>query len=69
VGKHRPDVYKSKANSVTVRGGQQGCELLKISHCLYNRLTDGGELRAPDALYSTEHLFICLRYSFLLGDD
>jgi hypothetical protein len=35
---------KSKAIPVTGRGGLQGCEMLRISHCLDNRLTDFGEV-------------------------
>jgi hypothetical protein len=30
---------------VTGRGGLKGCEMLKISDCLDNRLTDGGKIR------------------------
>jgi hypothetical protein len=33
-----------KATPVTGRGGQQGYEVLRIPHCLGNRLTDGGEI-------------------------
>jgi hypothetical protein len=33
----------SKAIPVTGLGGLQGCEMLKIPHCLDNRLTDGGK--------------------------
>jgi hypothetical protein len=32
---------KSKAIHVTGRGGLSGCEMLRIPHCLDNRLTDG----------------------------
>jgi hypothetical protein len=35
---------KSKAIPVTGRGGLQGCDMLRIPHCLDNRLTDGGEV-------------------------
>jgi hypothetical protein len=35
---------KSKAVSVTGRGGLYGCEMLRTLHCLDNRLTDGGEV-------------------------
>jgi hypothetical protein len=35
---------KSIAVPVTDPGGPQGCELLKILHCLDSRLTDGGEV-------------------------
>jgi hypothetical protein len=36
-------VQKSKAIPETGRGGLQGCEMLRIPHCLENRLTDGGK--------------------------
>jgi hypothetical protein len=32
---------EKKAIPVTGRGGLQGCEMLRVSHCLHNRLTDG----------------------------
>jgi hypothetical protein len=35
---------KAKAISVTDRGGLQGCEMLRIPHCLDNLLTDGGKV-------------------------
>jgi hypothetical protein len=35
---------KSKAILVTSRGGLQDCEMLRIPHCLENRLTDGDKL-------------------------
>jgi hypothetical protein len=38
---------KSKAITVTGRGGLYGCEMLRIPHCLYNRLTDGGKFVSP----------------------
>jgi hypothetical protein len=34
----------SKAIAVTDRGGLQGCEVSRITHCLDNRLTDGGKV-------------------------
>jgi hypothetical protein len=43
--------------------------MLRIPHCLDNRLTDGGKIAkpyAPSALYSPETLFLCFWYSFLL---
>jgi hypothetical protein len=43
--------------------------MLRISHCLDNRLTDGGKVVSPTRrplLYSPETLFLCLWYSFLL---
>jgi hypothetical protein len=38
---------KSKAIPVTGRGGLEGCEMLRIPHCLDNRLTDGGKVVSP----------------------
>jgi hypothetical protein len=38
---------ESKAISVTGRGGLWGCEMLRISHCLDNRLTDGVKVVSP----------------------
>jgi hypothetical protein len=38
---------RSKAIPVTDRGGLQGCEMLRISHCIDNRLTDGGKVVNP----------------------
>jgi hypothetical protein len=35
---------KSKAIPVTGLGGLQSCEMLRISHCLDNRLRDGGKV-------------------------
>jgi hypothetical protein len=60
---------KSKAISVTGRGGLKGCKMLRIPHCLDNRLTDGGKIVSPTLrplLYSPETIFLCLWYSFLL---
>jgi hypothetical protein len=37
------EVKKSKAIIVTGRGGLQDCEMLRIPHCVDNRLTDGGK--------------------------
>jgi hypothetical protein len=54
------DIKKSKAVHVTGRGGLLSYEMLRIAHCLVNRLTDGGIGRqryAPAALYSPETLF------------
>jgi hypothetical protein len=39
-----PDKKKSKAIPITDLGGLQGCEILRIPHCLDNRLTDGGKV-------------------------
>jgi hypothetical protein len=36
-----PKRIKSKAIPVTGRGGLEGCKMLRIPHCLDNRLTDG----------------------------
>jgi hypothetical protein len=38
---------KSKAIFVTGRGELQGCEMLRIPHCLDNRLTDCGKVVSP----------------------
>jgi hypothetical protein len=38
---------KSKAIPVTGLGGLWGCEMLRIPHCLDNRLTDGGKVISP----------------------
>jgi hypothetical protein len=38
---------ESKAIPVTGRGGLQGCESSRLSHCLDNRLTDGGKVVSP----------------------
>jgi hypothetical protein len=35
---------RSEAIPVAGRGGLQGCEMLRIPHCLDNQLTDGGEV-------------------------
>jgi hypothetical protein len=45
---------KSKAIPVTGRGGLLGYEMLRIPHCLDNRLIDGG----TDFLQSNKHLHI-----------
>jgi hypothetical protein len=39
-----PAYKKSKAIPVTGCGGLQGCEMLRIPHCLDNRLEDGGNV-------------------------
>jgi hypothetical protein len=60
---------KSKAISVTGRRGLSGCKMLRIPHCLDNRLTNGGMVVSPThrpLLYSPETLFLCFWYSFLL---
>jgi hypothetical protein len=38
---------KKKAIPITDFGGLWGCEILRISHCLDNRLTDGGKVVSP----------------------
>jgi hypothetical protein len=35
---------KSKAIALTGHGGLYGIEMLRITHCLHNRLTDGGNV-------------------------
>jgi hypothetical protein len=37
-------IKKRKAIPVAGRWGPQGCETLRIPHCLDNQLTDGGEV-------------------------
>jgi hypothetical protein len=37
----------NKAILVTDRGGLEGCEMLKIRHCLNSRLVDGGKVVGP----------------------
>jgi hypothetical protein len=41
---HLLQIKRSKAIPVIVGGGLSGCEMLRIPHCLNNRLTDGGEV-------------------------
>jgi hypothetical protein len=49
---------KSKAIPVTGRGGLQGCKMLRIPHCLDNRLTDGStDLRNGHCYTPQEHYF------------
>jgi hypothetical protein len=36
-----------KAIPVTGCGGLYGCEMLRIPHCVDNRLTDGGKVVSP----------------------
>jgi hypothetical protein len=52
-----------KAVSVAGRGGLWGCEMLRIPHCLDNRLTDGSEvvsLIPPQKLYfSASDTYFC----------
>jgi hypothetical protein len=38
---------KGKAIPVTGCGGLWGCDMLRIPHCLDNRLTDGGKVVSP----------------------
>jgi hypothetical protein len=38
---------KIKLFPVTGLGGLQGCEVLRIPHCLDNQLTDGGKVVSP----------------------
>jgi hypothetical protein len=61
-----------KSICVTGRGDLQGCEMLKIPHCLDNRLTDGGNVVRPTQRPRSippETLFFCFWYSFLLEDE
>jgi hypothetical protein len=53
-------------------GGLQGCEMLRITHCLDSRLTDGAKFVSPTRrplLCSSETLSSCFWYSFLLGAE
>jgi hypothetical protein len=56
-------------NPITGRGDLQGCEMLRLPHCLDNRLTGGGEVvsltRRPRST-PQKHLFSSFWYSFLL---
>jgi hypothetical protein len=57
----------SKAIPVTYRGGLLGCKMLRIPHCLDNRLTDGVKFVSPTCrplLYSPETLFYAFRTHF-----
>jgi hypothetical protein len=38
---------QSKAIPVTGLGGLESCEMLRIPHCLDNRLTNGGKVVSP----------------------
>jgi hypothetical protein len=40
-------LWQAKAIPVTGRGRLQGCEMLRIPHCLENWLTDGGKVVSP----------------------
>jgi hypothetical protein len=61
---------KVKAIPVTGHGGLQSFEMLRISHCLDSRLTDGGEVvsltRRPPH-YSPQTLFLCFCTHFFRG--
>jgi hypothetical protein len=56
--------HVSKAIPVTVRGGLERCEMLRIPHCLDSRFTDGGKVvRITDRLRCTQqklHLSLAL---------
>jgi hypothetical protein len=41
---------ETKAIPVTGRGDLKGCDILRIAHCLDNRLTDGGKIVSPTHL-------------------
>jgi hypothetical protein len=58
-------MHKGKAIPVAGHEGPWGCEVLRLSHFLDNRLTDGGEAVSPKhraALYPQDDFW----YSFLL---
>jgi hypothetical protein len=51
---------ESKVITVTGRGGLQGCEILKIPHCLDSRLTDGCKVVSPSHRPRSTPRYICL---------
>jgi hypothetical protein len=55
-------VITNKSNAIPVKcnGGQQGCWMLRITHCLGNRLIISCQHYAPAALYSPETFFLYL---------
>jgi hypothetical protein len=58
-----------KAITITGRGGLYGCEMLRIPHCLENRMTDGvnfSGLCVGRALISG---LFCLSCSFVLETE
>jgi hypothetical protein len=65
----------SKAIPITGRGGLWGCEMLRIPHCLGNRLTDGSKVvrlmhRPRSTLqkhFSASGTHFCYRLSKPLG--
>jgi hypothetical protein len=44
LGETKIYTYKKLINSIKDRGVLQGWEMLRFSHCLDNRLTDGGKV-------------------------
>jgi hypothetical protein len=40
-------IKEVRAISVKGHGGLWGCEMLRIPHCLYSRLTDSGKVVSP----------------------
>jgi hypothetical protein len=71
LGDYLMDWCKSKkvqAVNVAGLGGLYGCEMLKLSHYLDIRLSDGGEVNLTPRPRSTpqKHLFLCFWYSFML---
>jgi hypothetical protein len=60
---------ESKANSVTDRGSQQGCEMMWIPHCLDSQLRDGCKavsLTHWPRCNPQNDFYFCLWYSILL---
>jgi hypothetical protein len=47
----RTYIYLLKSNAIPVTGseGREGCAMLRISHCLDNQLTDGGQFASLSA--------------------
>jgi hypothetical protein len=62
-------LWDSKDISVADRGALLGCQILRIPHCLDNKLTDDSEdIRPVRWPFSTpqKHFYFCLWYSFVL---
>jgi hypothetical protein len=61
----------SYLSPLTGSEGLQGCETLRISHCLDNSLTDGGKvvspMHRPETYFSASGIHFCYEESCLLG--
>jgi hypothetical protein len=69
-------IYIYKAIPVKGRGGLEGCETIRIPHCLNNRLIYGGKIISPPPHSHRPHyapqkhdFFYCFRYSCLLETE